>query len=107
MNDSTVVQMLMVAIASGTPLVFAATGEIIAERSGVMNLGLEGLMLVGAIFAYWATAASGDVWVGLLVGALAGTAMAGVLACLAISLRANQIVAGTALVIVGSGVAGY
>lgn len=107
MNDSTLVQFIVIAIGAGTPLVFAATGEILAERSGVMNLGLEGLMLLGAIFAYWATVVTENVWLGLLAGAAAGVVAAAVFAFIAISLRANQIVAGIALVIVGTGISSY
>ncbi|HEX4804868.1 MAG TPA: ABC transporter permease, partial [Conexibacter sp.] len=107
MNHSTLIQFIVIAISAGTPLVFAATGEILAERSGVMNLGLEGLMLTGAIFAYWTTVATHSTWLGLIAGALASTALATIFAFLAITLRANQIVAGIAIVILGTGISGY
>jgi ABC-type uncharacterized transport system permease subunit len=107
MNDSTSVQFVVLAIVAGTPLLLAATGEILAQRSGVMNLGLEGLMLMGASFGYWVTSATGSPWTGVVVAALVGAVASGLLGVLAISLRANQIVAGIALVIVGSGVAAY
>jgi simple sugar transport system permease protein len=102
-NDSTVIQFILVAIVAGTPMVFVAVGEILAERSGVMNLGLEGMMLMGAVIAYATTVATHSTWLGLLAGAAAGMAMALIHAVLTISLRANQIVSGIALVILGSG----
>jgi len=61
---------------SGTPLLLATVGEIYAERSGVLNLGVEGMMAAGAVAAFAATATSGSPWVGLLAGAAAGTALA-------------------------------
>ena len=103
MNDSTLVQFVVIAIAAGTPLVFAAVGEVVTQRAGVMNLGLEGLMLVGAVTGYWATVETGSAWLGVAVAALAATALAGVHAFLSVSLRANQIVAGVAIVILGTG----
>jgi ABC-type uncharacterized transport system permease subunit len=106
-NDGAVIEFVMIAIAAGTPLVLAATGEILAERSGVMNLGLEGLLLVGAICAYWATAVTESLWLGVLAGALAGTGMAAIVGVCAISLRANQIFTGVAIAILGTGIASY
>jgi len=106
-NDGTVVQFLMIAIAAGTPLVLAATGEIVSQRSGVLNLGLEGIMLLGASTAFWAASASGSAWLGLAVGAASGVVLAALLGVMAISLRANQIVVGIAIVILGSGIASY
>ncbi|HEX5147049.1 MAG TPA: ABC transporter permease [Conexibacter sp.] len=103
MNDSTVVQFIVIAIAAGTPLVFASVGEVVSQRSGVMNLGLEGLLLIGAVTGYWADVQTGSAWLGVLVAALAAMLLASLHAFLSISLRANQIVSGVALVIVGTG----
>ena len=69
MIDWTII--LQAGIASGTVLLFAALGEILAERSGVLNLGLEGMMLLGAMFAFKTAVATGNPWLGLLVAALA------------------------------------
>jgi ABC-type uncharacterized transport system permease subunit len=107
MNDGTAIQFIVIAITAGTPLVFAATGEILAERSGVMNLGLEGVMLLGAIFAYWTTVVTESTWLGVVAGAAVGVLTAAIFAFVAISLRANQIVAGIALVILGTGISSY
>jgi simple sugar transport system permease protein len=103
-NDSLAVVIAASAIFYGTPLLYAALGELLAERSGVLNLGVEGMMLVGAVSGFWAVQhAGGPGWVHLLAAVLvAGLAAAGVAlihAVLAVSLRANQIVSGLALVI--------
>ncbi len=104
MNDSIVVVVLAAAIAYGTPLVFAALGELLAERSGVLNLGVEGMMLVGAVMGFWAVQRIGggsasSLLGAVLVAAIAGTAIALPFAFLVITLRANQIVTGLALTI--------
>src|SRR5512136_2078761 len=63
---------LQAGVASGTVLLFATIGEIFAERSGVMNLGVEGMMLIGAMSAFSVTASTGNPWLGLFVAMLAG-----------------------------------
>jgi general nucleoside transport system permease protein len=90
---------LAAGIAAGTVLVFAAVGEIFAERAGVLNLGVEGMMLVGAVMGFWAVQRTGSLWVAILVAVIAGGAMALIHAFLVITLRANQIVSGLALTI--------
>ena len=107
MNDAVWVLTLAAAVSAGTPLVFAAVGEILAERSGVLNLGVEGMMLLGAVTAFLAAAASGSAFVGLVAGSLAGAGLAFVHAFLAVTMRANQIVSGLALVIFGTGLATF
>ena len=103
-NDSFLVIIVASAVLYGTPLLFAALGEVLAERSGVLNLGVEGMMLVGAVMGFWAVqrfeAAGGiSLTAALVVAALAGAAMALIHAFLVITLRANQIVSGLALTI--------
>jgi simple sugar transport system permease protein len=88
----------------GTPLLFAALGELLAERSGVLNLGVEGMMLVGAVMGFWTVQRvhGGSALVltaAIFVAALAGAAMALIHAFLVVTLRANQIVSGLALTI--------
>ena len=103
-NDSFLVVVLAAAVVYGTPLVYAALGELLAERSGVLNLGVEGMMLVGAVMGFW-TVQRLDVTTNLSlvaalgVAALAGAAMALIHAFLVITLRASQIVSGLALTI--------
>ena len=103
-NDSFLVLIMASAVLYGTPLLFAALGEVLAERSGVLNLGVEGMMLVGAVSGFWAVqridAVSGVALpLALGVAALAGALMALIHAFLVITLRANQIVSGLALTI--------
>ena len=101
MNDSFVVVLVATAIIYGTPLLFAALGELLAERSGVLNLGVEGMMLMGAVMGFWAVQridGPGEIVLAAAIGvaALAGAAMALIHAFLVITLRANQIVSGLA-----------
>ena len=103
-NDSFVVLILGSAVLYGTPLLFAALGELLAERSGVLNLGVEGMMLVGAVMGFWAVqtldvGGSVSLAAALVVAAVAGGLMALIHAFLVITLRANQIVSGLALTI--------
>jgi len=94
-------------VALATTLILAALGALFTERSGVLNLGVEGVLLTAAISSFIAADSSGSVWVGLVVGSLAGALLAGIHAILAVVLRANQIVSGLALVIFGTGLANY
>jgi simple sugar transport system permease protein len=103
-NNSLLIVVIASGIAYGTPLLYAALGELLAERSGVLNLGVEGMMLVGAVLGFWTvqrvhltTGVSLAVAIG--VAALAGAAMAAIHAFLVITLRASQIVSGLALTI--------
>jgi simple sugar transport system permease protein len=104
MNNSILVLVIASGVAYGTPLLYASLGELLAERSGVLNLGVEGMMLVGAVMGFWTVQRvhGGSVMsltVAILVAAVFGALMALILAFLAITLRASQIVSGLALTI--------
>ncbi len=90
-------------LVSGTPLLFSAVGEIIAERSGVMNLGLEGLMLVGAMGGFAAWFHTNNLILGLLAGTLFGGLLALLHAYITVTLRADQVVSGLAVTFLGTG----
>ncbi len=91
---------LAAAIRMATPLILAALGELFAERSGVLNLAVEGLMLMGAFIAYWAADQTKSAWLGLAAAVGAGVLLGLVLGVLYVSLRLDQIVAGLAANIV-------
>jgi len=94
-------------VAIATTLILAALGALFTERAGVLNLGIEGILLTAAISSFLAADSSGSIWLGLIVGSLVGALLAGIHAVLSVVLRANQIVAGLALVIFGTGLANF
>lgn len=96
---------LAAAVRVATPLLLAATGETITERSGIINLGLEGMMLAGALAATLGASAAGP-WTGVLLAVLTGVALALVFAAVAIGARANQIITGTAITLAAIGLTG-
>ena len=100
--DATVL-ILITVISAATPLLYAALGELVVERSGVLNLGIEGMMLAGAVTAFAVTVTTGSAMVGIVTGALAGTALALAFGVLTLSLLANQVATGLALTIFGIG----
>jgi simple sugar transport system permease protein len=93
-------------IAASTPLLLAAAGELVAERSGVLNLGLEGMMIMGAACAFAGAYLSDSVVVGALCGVLAGVAMSAIFAFFTLGLAVNQVASGLALTILGTGLSG-
>lgn len=86
-----------------TPILLAATGELVVEKSGVLNLGVEGMMLVGAITGFAVTFTTFNPWLGFLAGAAAGAAISMVFGVLVLSLGSNQVATGLALAILGIG----
>jgi simple sugar transport system permease protein len=95
---------LQAGVASGTVLLFATIGEIFAERAGVLNLGVEGMMLLGAMSAFSTALASGSPWLGILVAMLVAGLLSQLHAFIVIQLQADQVVSGLALTFVGTGV---
>jgi general nucleoside transport system permease protein len=95
---------LQAGVASGTVLLFATLGELLAERSGVLNLGVEGMMLIGAMSAYAVAVKLNNPWLGVLIAMLAAGAISQIHAFICIALQADQVVSGLALTFVGTGV---
>lgn len=104
--EGILISILTRTLIAGTPLLLGTLGEIITERSGVLNLGVEGMMAVGAMSAFTVTLITGSPWLGLLAAVLAGALAAGLHAFVSVSLRANQVVSGLALTMLGLGVSG-
>ncbi len=102
-----VIGILLATLGAGTPLVFAALGELVTEKSGVLNLGVEGMMLVGAVCGFAVAVESGSMWLGVLVAVLAGSGMALVFGILTLTFQANQVASGLALTIFGIGTSAY
>jgi general nucleoside transport system permease protein len=98
---------LAAALASATPVLFAALGELLAERSGVLNLGLEGTMLIGAVNGFAATQTTGSVWAGIAAALVAGALFGLAFAFLVVTLRLNQVVTGLAFTILGAGLSAF
>ncbi|ETW99396.1 MAG: ABC transporter permease [Candidatus Entotheonella factor] len=105
-EESLILSILSRAAAFGTPLLWASLGEICAERSGVINLGVEGMMILGAFAAFATAYTTGSPWLGVLAAAIVGGIAAFVHAGVTITLRANQYVSGLALTMLGLGLAG-
>lgn len=107
MSSIMMAEFLAATVQAGTPLLLAASGEMLAERSGIMNLGVEGMMLIGAVSGFMVTVISGDHWWGAMAALLAGGAMALIHAFICITLRGSQVVSGLALTIFGTGLSAF
>ncbi|UWU79596.1 ABC transporter permease [Bradyrhizobium huanghuaihaiense] len=97
---------ILAILAASTPLLIAATGELVTERSGVLNLGVEGMMIVGAACGFAGAWLTGSILIGALFGIVAGTLMSLVFALMALGLAVNQVATGLALTILGIGLSG-
>jgi len=99
--------MVQSTVVAATPLIYAALGETVVEKAGVLNLGIEGMMLVGAVSGFAASLASGSLAIGFLAGAAAGVLMALVFAVLTQHLQTNQVATGLALALFGIGLSAF
>ncbi len=107
MNETTLIGLFIAVLEFGTLLYLAALGETIAEKSGVLNLGVEGMMAVGGVTAFWAGVETGNPWVALLVGVIAGAVFSALHGIVSVVLGADQVVSGLALTIGGLGLAAF
>lgn len=98
-----IVNIIGAGLRTGTPLLFATTGELLTERAGVLNLGVEGMMLVGALAGFAVSYNTGNPWLGVLAGMLAGGVLSQLHAFVTVTLRGDQVVSGLALTFVGRG----
>jgi simple sugar transport system permease protein len=97
---------IFIILTAATPLLFAALGELVVERSGVLNLGVEGMMVMGAVCGFGAALYSGSPWIGLLAAIAAGMAMSLLFGFLTLTLVSNQVATGLALTLLGLGLSG-
>ncbi|MFC1863954.1 ABC transporter permease [Thermodesulfobacteriota bacterium] len=93
-------------LVAGTPLLLGTTGEVICERSGILNLGVEGVMAIGAVSAFIVTYTTQNPWLGLLAGLMAGMLISFSHAFASVTLQSNQVVSGLALTMLGLGISG-
>lgn len=100
---SLVIGWLAASMRLAVPILFAALGEMFTERSGVLNLGLEGVMLVGALTGFVSAFSTGSLWLGVLVAAVCGMLMASLMGYMSITAKVNQVVAGLGITILGGG----
>lgn len=107
MLDMAIIVFLAAAVQAGTPLLFATLGEVLTERAGHLNLGVEGLMLMGAVFGFYAGLHTGSPVLAMMAAALAGAAGALIFAFMTVTLRTNQVVTGLSLTIFGMGISGF
>jgi len=98
------VVILQSGVATGTVLLFATMGEVFAERSGVLNLGVEGMMLIGAMTGFSVTIATGNPWIGVLAAMIVAGLLSQIHAFITVTLQADQVVSGLALTFVGTGI---
>ncbi|WP_409187800.1 ABC transporter permease [Bradyrhizobium sp. RDM4] len=97
---------ILAVLAASTPLLIAASGELVTERSGVLNLGVEGMMIVGAACGFGGAWLTGSIFIGALFGMVAGMLMSLIFALMALGLAVNQVATGLALTILGVGLSG-
>jgi len=95
---------LQAGVTSGTVLLFATLGEIFAERSGILNLGVEGMMLIGAMSAFSVAVKTGNPWLGLLIAMIVAGLISQIHAFISITLQADQVVSGLSLTFLGAGI---
>lgn len=107
MDSGLIQEVLSATLLAGTPLIIAALGLLMNERAGVLNLGAEGMMSLGAVYGFIAALSFSSPVLGLAAGVMAGAVVAGGFALLTITLQANQVASGLALAIFGVGLAGF
>ena len=107
MSIEFIIPLLAAAIQSGTPILYATLGEIITEKGGILNLGVEGMMMAGALAGFLASLHTGSPMTAFIIGGVAGASLAAVHGIVCIGFQGNQVVSGLALTILGIGVADY
>ena len=107
MSIDILIPLLAAAVQSGTPILYATLGEIFTERSGILNLGVEGIMIIGALTGFLVAKATGNPYVAFIAAGLAGSCAGSIHGLVCLVFQGNQVVSGLALTILGVGVANY
>ncbi len=107
MSIDLLIPLLAAAVQSGTPILYATLGEIFTERSGILNLGVEGIMIIGALTGFLVAKATGNPYLAFTAAGLAGACCASIHGIVCLGFQGNQVVSGLALTILGLGVANY
>ena len=107
MDIDLITNIMFATLRTGTPLILIALGEMVCEKSGVLNLGQEGMLLMGAVVGFMFAVITGNTWVGMAAAMIAGMLMSGLFGLLAITLVANQVATGLALTIFGIGLSAF
>ncbi|MCJ8297440.1 MAG: ABC transporter permease [Pseudomonadales bacterium] len=107
MDIDLITNILYAMVRTGTPLLIVALGELVCERSGVLNLGQEGMMLMGAVVGFIVTLTTGSLMLGFILAIVAGMLMSMLFAAIALGLNANQVATGLALTIFGTGLSAF
>lgn len=103
MSVDLLIAIIITLVGASTPILLAALGELVVEKAGVLNLGVEGMMLTGAVVGFAVAFTTGNPWIGVLAAAVAGTLVSMIFAVLTLSLSSNQVATGLALTIFGTG----
>ncbi len=107
MNSEHIIAIVVSTVIAATPLIYAALGELVVERSGVLNLGVEGMMLVGALTAFAVGHATGNLFIGYVAAMLASAALSLLFGFLTLTLQTNQVATGLALTLFGIGLSAF
>ncbi len=107
LDTAFIIATLVASIRAGTPILYATIGEILAERSGILNLGVEGMMLMGAVTGFIVGLKTGSPWMGVIAGMLAGGILSLFHAFVSVTLRGHQVVSGLALTLLGMGLSSF
>ncbi len=104
--EDIIISVIQRTLVAGTPLLLATIGEVICERSGILNLGVEGMMAIGAVSAFIVTFNTGNPWLGLIAAIIVTALISGIHAFVSITLQSSQVVSGLALTMLGLGISG-
>lgn len=107
MNANILIPLLAAAVQSGTPILYATLGEILTEKSGVLNLGVEGIMMIGALAGFLTSRYTGSPVIGFIAGGLFGALLGGIHGLVCLVFQGNQVVSGLALTILGTNLANF